>query len=145
MHPGEFAVHFSFFSASSGARPFCVVFSAFGEAQAFADQQIAASPALCCGVYDHQGIVGPPLYEARGAQFKDRSGFTPGFRRWTGSILFFAGLVLTFVDWSTGFRLSWPAMLGTRMLIPGLALLVTEAMILIGQRQNRRRADNGAS
>ena len=58
--------------------------------------------------------------------YKGESDLSPRFRRWVGSILFFGGLILTVIDWRADFRFVWPAMLGTRMLIPGFLLLITE-------------------
>ena len=43
---------------------------------------------------------------------------------------FFPGVILTALDWYYDFSLNWPAMIGTRMLFPGLILLVTEAVIV---------------
>jgi hypothetical protein len=55
-----------------------------------------------------------------------------------GSVLFFGGVTLIVVDWCHDFRLSWPAMVGTRMLIFGMILLVTEGLVLLHGRFHRR-------
>jgi hypothetical protein len=41
------------------------------------------------------------------------------------------------VDWSSDFKLTWPATIGVRMLIPGLILLVTEVALVLHARQKR--------
>ena len=123
--------------SSSGRTPYVVA------AVEYARQEVAARPDLRCRLYDHQGLIGPPIQEIRGAQFKADSEISPRFGRWVGSILFFPGVILIIVDWSQDFRLSWPALIGTRMLIPGTILLVTEAVILLQARVHRRHAVNG--
>jgi hypothetical protein len=50
------------------------------------------------------------------------------------------GVGLTILDWSTDFRLSWAAMVGIRLLIPGVLLVVTEAVMMLHGRQRRERA-----
>ena len=45
--------------------------------------------------------------------------------------MFFGGLALVIVDWSSYFKLTWPATIGVRMLIPGLILLVTELALML--------------
>jgi hypothetical protein len=93
-------------------------------------------PGLRCRIYDDRGFVGPPILEVRGQQYKEESGISPRFRRWFGSLLFFGGLALIIVDWSVDFRLTWPATIGVRMLIPGLILLVTEViLVLVAKRK----------
>ena len=136
MSSGEYAVHYSSFESSTpGSGPTCTVFGSLAEAEQYAAKQVTLRPGLRCRIYDHHGFVGSPIREMKGREYKDESDISPRFRRWVGSVLFFGGLVLTFVDWSTDFRLSWPAMLGTRMLIPGLVLLVIEAVIIISKRR----------
>ncbi|WP_035348935.1 hypothetical protein [Edaphobacter aggregans] len=136
MSPGDYAVHYSSFESSArGSGPTCTIFGSLVEAEQYATEQVTLRPGLRCRIYDHHGFVGSPIREIQGREYVGESDLSPRFRRWTGSILFFGGLALTFVDWSTDFRLSWPAMLGTRMLIPGLILLVTEAVIIIISRR----------
>ncbi|HEY0163027.1 MAG TPA: hypothetical protein VGB69_10140 [Edaphobacter sp.] len=136
MVPGEYAVHYSSFAP--GETPFCTVFDNLPEAEAYAKQQVAEHPELLCNIYDHNGRVGKPVREIRGSRFKDTE-ITPRFRRWVGSILFFGGLILTAVDWSVDFRYLWPSMLGTRMMMPGLALLVMEVIIVLYARHARQQ------
>ena len=138
MSPGEYAVHYSSHAQNAGSPPFCTVFESMPEAEAYGRQYIAENPAVRLTIYDHQGRVGAPLREFRGSAFKD-SELTARFRRWVGSILFFGGVGLTTLDWANGFSLSWPAMVGTRMLFPGLLLLFTEAMIMLHDRMEHRR------
>ena len=137
MLPGEYAVHYSSFENATVA-PFCAVLESLAAAEAYARAQVRQRPTLRCTVYDHQGLIGPPLRVIEGSSYKAKSDISPRFRRWVGSILFFGGLLLTALDWSTDFRLSWPAMLGTRMVIPGLLLLFIEAMVLLHARLERR-------
>jgi hypothetical protein len=143
MAVGEYAVHYSSFDSDPGIPPSCTVFSTLAEAEAYATEQIAQRPTLRCRIYDHQGFVGQPIREFRGSGYKDKNDISPRFRRWAGSGLFFGGLILTLVDWAHDFSLSWPAMIGTRMLVPGLILLMTEAVILLAKRKsdhdNKRR------
>ncbi len=136
MSPGEFAVLYSSKpfdvphpSPDTGA-PFCTVFATLAEAEQHALRQVAVQPSLRCRIYDHHGLGSQPLREIQGSDFKGESEITPRFRRWGGSILFFGGLALIALDWSKDFRLSWPAMLGTRALIAGLILLVIELGVI---------------
>ena len=41
------------------------------------------------------------------------------------------------VDWSVDFRLDWPSIIGNRILIVGLILLFTEAMLALHAKQER--------
>jgi hypothetical protein len=141
MSPGEYAVHYSSLEGSTpGSGPTCTIFGTLAEAEQYAAEQITLHPGLRCRIYDHNGFIGSPIREITGREYKGESDISPRFRRWVGSILFFGGLLLTFVDWRTDFRLSWPGMLGTRMLLPGLVLLVTEAVIII---LSKRRSFHG--
>lgn len=148
MNLGEFAVHYSAFVPDSYTEPFCTVFSSLSEAESHARQQVAERPDLRCTIYDHEGFVGAPIREIRGAQFKDTSSLPPGFRRWGGVILFFGGLILTIIDWRSDFELAWPAMIGTRIVIPGFGLLLMEVILTIGKRKKleaaHRMASNGS-
>jgi hypothetical protein len=135
MAPGEYAVHYSSFAPDS--IPSCAVFSNLSDAEIYAQQQIQLQPDLRCRIYDHHGFIGKPIREFKGSQYKGDRDLSPRFRRWLGSLLFFGGIVLTLIDWHAGFRLLWPAMLGTRMLIPGLLLLMTELIIAIYAWQKR--------
>ncbi len=137
MLPGEYAVHYSSFDAPN-TTPYCTIFSTISEAIDHASQQVSHRPSLRCTIYDHQGLIGPPLREIRGAEFKEPSAITARFRRWLGSILFFGGVGFIAYDWINDFRFSWPAMIGIRMIFPGLILLVTEAIILLYARRNGR-------
>jgi hypothetical protein len=139
MLPGEYAVHPSSFKDPSAA-PACFVFSTLEDAVAYAEQQATLRPTVRFRIYNHNGFIGAPIREIRGAQYRDRSEISPRFRRWVGSILFFGGLILTLADWNVGFRFLWPSMLGTRMLMPGATLLFIEAMIVLHARRSRQRS-----
>ena len=139
MVPGEYAVHYSSFASGAAGRPYCTVFGSLDEAEAYARQQVVERPDLRCMIYDHQGLVGAPVREIRGGKYKGSGDISPRFRRWVGSGLFFGGLGLILLDWSKDFGLTWPALVGMRMLIPGVILLVTEAAILLHTRLKSRR------
>ena len=118
--------------------PSCTVFSTLAEAEEYAAQQVALIPSLRCRIYDHQGLAVQPIREIRGSHYKGESEISARFRRWAGSILFFGGLALIVLDWSTDFKLSWPATIGMRMFPVGLVLLVTEIVIVITARRSHR-------
>jgi hypothetical protein len=139
MLPGEYAVHYSSFDNVTQSSPTCTIFASLADAQAYAKEYVALNPTLRCRIYDHQGLVGAPIAEFQGTKYVGDSDLTPRFRRWAGSLLFFGGLILTIVDWSVDFRLGWPAMLGTRMMLPGLVLLFIEAMVMLNARSKARR------
>ncbi len=142
MVPGQFAVHYSHRGGSAHG-PVCTVCDSLGEAEAHAGEQIAADPALRCRIYDHQGFVGAPLREMQGPRFKGERDLSPRVRRWIGVVLLVVGTGLCGLDWSTGFRLSWPGLVGSRFLIPGLILLVTEALIALHAKQKAMQAAKG--
>lgn len=135
MATGEYAVHYSNFDDSPGSAPFCTVFATLEEAEAYAKGQVAARPELRCRIYDHQGLVGAPIREFAGADYRGDGGISARSRRWLGSVLFVAGLILIGMDWTHDFRLTWPATIGTRLLIPGVILLVTEAIVVLHARR----------
>ncbi len=143
MQEGEYAVHYTSFKADDGSAPYCTIFETLAEASTHAEQMVAADPVLGCTIYDARGAIGAPLRAVRGTSFKGESGLSARFRRWAGLILFFCGLLLIVLDWSEDFRLSWPAMVGSRMVIPGLVLLVAEAVILFQARLHREHASSG--
>lgn len=137
MSVGEYAVHYSNFVGAGTTVPTCTVFGSLAEAEAHARQEVAQRPDLRCRIYDHQGFVGKPIREVTGARYKGDSDISPRFRRWVGSVLFFGGIILILVDWSHDFSLSWPAMVGVRMVFPGLILLITEVLIVFyAKRKN---------
>ena len=148
MAPGEFAVLYSsnqlasppVDSDTSGA-PFCTVFDSLADAEQHATAQVALMPTLRCRIYDHHGLASQPVREIHGSYYKGESEITARFRRWGGSIFFFGGIGLIALDWSTGFSLSWPAMLGSRLLILGFILLVTELLIVANARRHSRHID----
>jgi hypothetical protein len=143
MTPGEYAVHYSSFEGPSNVTPYCTVFDDLKEAEEYAREQVARRPDLRCTIYDHQGLVGAPLRDIRGSDFKGDSDISPRLRRWGGLILFFGGLVLVVIDWSVDFRLTWPGTVGSRMLISGLILLLTDVVFVVNARLARRRATGG--
>ena len=135
MVPGEFAVHYSSFDEASRATPTCTVFATLADAEAHANQQVADRPHLRCRIYDHHGFASQPIRELSGARHQAEPEMSPRFRRWVGSVLLFLGILLTAIDWAHDFKFSWPAMVGTRLLIPGLLLLFIEAMVILYARQ----------
>jgi hypothetical protein len=137
MVEGEFAVHYSSHDAKAGTPPYCTVFCGMKGAEEYARGFVVENPMVRCTIYDHQGRVGAPLRDFRGSEYKDTE-LTSRFRRWVGGTLFFGGVGLTTLDWVNDFSLSWPAMVGTRMLIPGLMLLFTEVMIMLHERHVAR-------
>ena len=139
MVAGEYAVHYSSFEEDSGVAPYCTVFGDLQAAEAYAKRQATTRPALRCTIYDHQGLIGPPLRDIRGSKFRDSSDLSPQVRRWLGSALLFCGLILIVIDWSSHFRLDWPSVIGNRILILGLILVVTEALVAFNAKHERRR------
>jgi len=133
MAPGEYAIHYSH---SKNAAPTCTIVASLADAEQYAAEQIALDPTLRCRIYDDRGFIGAPIRELRGKQYVAESDITPRFRRWAGSILFFGGIVLTIIDWADEFKLGWPAMIGTRMMVPGFVLLFIEAMIVLQSRRH---------
>lgn len=138
MLPGEFAVHYSSFPVSDYDGLYCTVLGSLDEAVAHASEQVATRPALQCTIYDHEGFVGAPFADIRGRDFKAKRSMSPRFRRWGGWILFSAGSILWIIDWRTDFALMWPGMFGSRIIVPGFALLVMDLLITIHQRRNAR-------
>jgi hypothetical protein len=143
MTPGEYAVLYS------GAQPddqdtfppggpSCTVFPSLAEAEEHAAQQVALVPTLRCRIYDHHGLGHNPIREIRGSQYKGDSEISARFRRWFGSCLFLTGIALVILDWSRNFDLSWPATVGIRMIPVGLILLLTELVIVITARRDKR-------
>jgi len=145
MTPGEYAVHYSSFESASDVAPYCTVFGDLKEAEEYARQQVAKRPAIRCTIYDHQGMIGASLRDIRGSEFKGDTDLSPRFRRWGGVVLFFGGLVLVIIDWSVDFRLTWPATVGSRLLIPGLILLLTDIVFVLNVRLARRSAAKGGT
>jgi hypothetical protein len=143
MAPGEYAVFYSSYELSpesvSGA-PYCTVFATLAEAEAYANKEVERSKMLRCRIYGAGGLGGDPVREVRGTAHRGECEISAGFRRWCGSILFFGGLGLIVFDWSSDFRLTWPATVGARAFPVGLILLLTEAIILY---VNRRKTNRG--
>jgi hypothetical protein len=140
MVPGEYAVHYSSFDDAAGIPPYCTVCRSLAEAEVYAEEEVARRPALRCRIYDHQGFVGQPLRELRGSRYKGEGEISSRFRRWAGGGMLLGGVVLTLLDWSTDFRLSWAAMIGIRLLLPGVVLVLTEAVLVLHGRRARQRA-----
>jgi hypothetical protein len=144
MPAGTYAVHFSDFEDQAEASaPFCLVFDSVPEATAFAEAEVVRRPALRCRIYSQDGFTGAPLREYRGTEFHDRTDISPVFRRWGGIVLFFGGMLLFGIDAAFGYRWLWPSMLGSRMMMPGLVLVVTEVFVLLYARHHRRQAAGG--
>jgi hypothetical protein len=134
MSPGDFAVHFSGVHKQESAAQ-CAVLGSLPEAEAFAQEAVRQNTILRCRIYSHEGFVGAPVREFHGADFKTEGDLSTKFRRWGGGGLLGAGLLLIAFDWSSGFSLSWPALVGSRLVIPGLVLLATEVLVLLNARQ----------
>lgn len=143
MTAGEYAVHYSSFTALPSTGAYCTVFASLEEAEAHAREQVAERPALRCTIYDHRGRFSA-VRDIRGEAYKSGGDLSPRFRRWGGSILFFGGALMLIVDWSVDFKLSWPSLIGARLVIPGLILLVTEAILILHARIDRSRVAEGA-
>lgn len=143
MAPGEYAVHYSHLSGA-GAEPFCDILPSLEAAEQHARTQVAARPELRCTLYDHHGFIGAPIRDIRGAAYKATGEISARFRRWAGSILFFGGLILTIIDWRVDFRYTWPAMIGTKMLLPGFVLLLTETVIVLYTRYRSHAPETSA-
>jgi hypothetical protein len=141
MAVGEYAVHFSQSVDGIDSRT-CAVLPSLRDAEDFAREQVLLHPALLCRVFDHHGFVGAPAVEVAGTAYKGHNDITPRFRRWVGSLLFFGGSILFVTDWVANFRFDWPSVLGSRLMIPGLILLVTEALVMLHNR--RKLAGLGA-
>lgn len=140
MAEGEYAVHFSDFQGSpNGTAPFCLLFDSLSAAVDYSTAEVARRPGLRCRIYDHNGFTGAPLREIKGSKFRDNTDISARFRRWVGSFLFFGGALLAGVDWAVDFRWLWPSMLGTRMLMPGSILLMTELIIQVNAWHRRRQ------
>ncbi len=137
MQPGEFAVHFSASVGEIDAMS-CAIFSSLPDAEAYAQQAVLQHPTLQCRIFDHHGFVGAPMRVIAGSEYKSGNEITPRFRRWVGSILFFGGSALFITDWVANFRFDWPSVLGSRLMMPGLILLVMEALIMHHQRRSQR-------
>jgi hypothetical protein len=135
MAPGEYAVLYSSHESSpenvSGA-PYCTVFATLAEAEVYANQEVERSDTLRCRIYGAGGLGDAPVREVRGTAHRGESEMSAGFRRWCGCILFFGGLGLILLDWTSDFRLTWPATIGARTMPVGLILLLTEAVIAYG-------------
>jgi len=138
MQPGEYAVHFSASAGEIDAHT-CAVLPSLEDAEAYAQQQVAEHPALQCRVFDHHGFIGAPAQEISGKDFRNRNEVSSRFRRWVGSILFVVGTVFFVTDWVADFHYDWPSVLGSRLMIPGFILLVTEALMMHHQRGSKGR------
>lgn len=141
MAAGEYAVHFSQSVGDLDSRS-CAILPSLTDAESFAREQVELHPALLCRIFDHHGFVGAPAMEVAGKAYKGHNDITPRFRRWVGSLLFFTGSILFVTDWVADFRFDWPSVLGSRLMIPGLILLVTEALVMLHNR--RKLAGLGA-
>lgn len=140
MAPGEYAVHFSTYGGKVARGPVCVVLGSLPEAEAYAQQQVAEEPTLRTRIYDHHGLIGEPIREFYGTAYKGPRDMSPTVRRWIGSVLLFGGAAMMLFDWSKDFKLSWPGLIGSRLIIPGLILLVTEVLIHANKIQKSRAA-----
>jgi hypothetical protein len=137
MQPGEFAVLFSQSDGEVDANT-CAILPSLPDAEAYARDLVSRHPRLRCRIYDHHGLVGAPVREDCGADFVARDEISSRFRRWTGGLLFAGGIGLICVDWAYGFALDWPSITGSRMIVPGGILLVTEAGLMLHARHKAR-------
>lgn len=137
MGAGEYAVHYSHFAGDTPVTPYCLVFPDLDQALAYAQDEVKRQPSLRCTIYDHQGLIGPPIRDIRGVDFKDGE-ISARLRRWIGSTLFFGGAGLTIYDWARNFQLQWPSTIGMRMVVPGLTLLFVELLLSLHKRLPRR-------
>lgn len=144
MVAGEYAIHYSHFEGGRGEAPYCLVFPDLDSAVTHAREEVKRQPTLRCTIYDHQGFIGPPIRDIRGANFKGGE-VSARLRRWIGSILFFGGSGLTIYDWATKFQLQWPSTLGMRMVVPGFTLLFTEALFSLHKRMRHGKAGETGS
>ena len=142
MTPDEYAVHYSSFRDKSRAG-YCTILNGLAEAEAYAEKAVRDDPTLRCRIYGAEGFVGAPVREKRGTLYKGEGEITAKFRRWCGGGLLGGGLLLIAVDWGSGFTLSWPALLGSRLVIPGVVLLATEALVLLHAKQKVTQAASG--
>lgn len=139
MAPGEYAVHYSSFPADSQSAPYCDIVSSRKEAEAYAREAVAERSDVRCRVYDAHGMVGSPLFEVAGKDFKGEMNLSR-FRRWAGGICFVVGSILTLIDVLQDYRLMWPSTIGTRMLVPGAILLVTEGLVMLTVWHNAKKS-----
>jgi len=141
MGEGDYAVHFSEFETpEASAAPYCFVFDSLADAAEFSEAEVALRPKLRCRIYDHHGLGNPPVREVKGREFHDKTDISPTFRRWGGGILFVGGALLFCADWIVGFRWLWPSMVGSRMILPGAVLVITELFVQLHERSKRRQA-----
>ncbi|RSL17918.1 hypothetical protein EDE15_3470 [Edaphobacter aggregans] len=148
MAPGEYAVLYSGTQPrvvgredeSGGGVPACTVFGSLAEAKAHAAAKVAEDPALRCRIYDQHGLAGQPVREIRGTQYKGESEISARFRRWGGSILLVAGIMLWVLDEHFDLKMGWPAAVAARIAPLGLILLVTELVIVVEARRQRGRS-----
>jgi hypothetical protein len=154
MTPGEFAVLYTGAQpraledgsvALDGTAPACAVFGSLSEAEVYAKRQVAEVPTLRCRIYDEKGLAGQPIRQIAGAEHKGDSEISARFRRWAGSILLIAGVVLGVMDWESDFTKVWPGTLAARMIPVGLILLVTEFVIVLEAKRKRRREERQGS
>jgi hypothetical protein len=141
MAQGDYAVHFSEFETpEASAAPYCLVFDSLNDAEQYSINEVAHRPKLRCRIYDDHGLGKPPVRDIRGSEFHDKADISPVFRRWGGGALLFGGLLLFCTDWVFGFRWLWPSMLGSRIMLPGAVLVITEVFVQLHERSKRRQA-----
>lgn len=139
MTPGEYAVHYSMSVIGVDAAA-CTVLPSLAAAETYARKQVLQHPSLQCRIFDHHGFVGAPALEINGSDFRRRGEITSRFRRWVGSVLFFGGSAMFITDWVAGFHYDWPSVLGSRLIIPGLVLLVTEGLVMLHARREEKQS-----
>jgi hypothetical protein len=123
--------------AEHNGGPYCDVFPSLADAETHVNEYVTLNPDVRCRVYDAHGMVGAPLAEVAGKSYKGESDLAK-FRRWVGGVLFVAGSILFTVDVVEDYRLLWPSTIGSRMLIPGALLLLTEGLVVLTARHNAK-------
>ncbi len=123
----------------------CYIFSDLASANAWCVALVQAMPEIRCRVYDADGLAKPPAAEHSAPQYVRRDPLNRKVSRRAGIGLLAAGLLLCLIEWLSGFRLSWAAMLGMRLWPAGLVLLVAEAAFLAEDARKRRKARQAAA
>jgi len=129
LTPGEYAVHYA--GSHPGPPGTCTVLPSLPEAEAYAAEQVRLHPHLQCRIYDHHGMIGAPVREVTGPQYKGNTDMSPRVRRWLGGSLLLAGIGLITLDWANSFRLMWAYTIGLPLLLPGIVLVIIEALVVI--------------
>ncbi len=137
MREGQYAVLFQNrqpASVDTSLGPVAVLFADLASAERYARGETVREPYIRCNIYDSHGMGRPPLLVIAGAKGEDKSFLSARFRRWVGGGCFAVGVVLGSVEWWSGFTLTWPGVLGSRIGPAGAILLLTEAGVMLTER-----------